>query len=68
MTPAWLDLGARCPWLFLQGKYMDLSALHQSFRKQDPKEKENYKKSPKLLFIFLEAFKDPFVTAAEAAS
>ena len=53
---------------FFKGKYIDFSVLHQPFHKQDFKEKENYKKNPKLMFIFLEAFRDPFVTAAEAAS
>jgi hypothetical protein len=36
--------------------------------KQDPKEKGKLQRSSKLLFIFLEAFSDPFVAVVEATS
>ena len=52
-------------WIFLERKCIDLSALHRSFHKQDSKEKENYKKAQSSCSS---AFRDPFVTAAEAAS
>jgi len=38
-----------------------------SFTNRTPK-KGKLQRSPKLLFIFLETFRDPFVTATEAAS
>jgi hypothetical protein len=44
------------------------SALHRSVYKQDPKEKGKLQRSLKLMFIFLEAFNNPFVPAVEAAS
>ena len=53
---------------FWEGKCIDLSALHRPFHKTESQRKRKLQRSSKLLFIFLEAFKDPFVTAAEAAS
>src|SRR6185312_13703179 len=35
---------------FLEGKYIDLSALHRPFYKQDPK-KEKLQRSPKLIHL-----------------
>jgi hypothetical protein len=40
------------------GTCIDLSALHRSVYKQDPKEKGKLQRSSKLIFIFLEAFSD----------
>ena len=52
-------------WIFLEGKCIELSVLYRSFHKQNSKKKKNYKE---VQSSCSSAFRDPFVTAAEAAS
>jgi predicted NAD/FAD-dependent oxidoreductase len=53
-------------YVFLEGRCIDNSPLHWLFTNRT--KKRRLKKNLKLLFIFLEAFRDPFVAAVEAAS
>jgi hypothetical protein len=53
--------------IFLEGTCIDLNALHRFVHKQNER-KGKLQRSSKLVFIFLEAFSDPFVAAVETAS
>jgi hypothetical protein len=54
---------------FLKKEHVLILAYYTDpFTKQGSKRREKLQRSSKLLFTFLEAFSDPFVTAVEAAS